>query len=94
MDGLPALLGTGTKIGQEKPVQVVHSGFGGIGGYSCVCAWTTPADAATLDATVSVDRPAPKLGDTVTLSAAVTGGTAPYKYLVGRRHGRGRGASV
>ena len=42
-------------------------------------ALTAPISGA-FNVDVKSDKPTPKLGDTVTLSAKVTGGTAPYKY--------------
>jgi len=42
--------------------------------------WTSGLPPDGYIVTISADRPAPKIGDVVTLSAKVTGGAAPYSY--------------
>lgn len=69
--------------GFEKDRQIIkvsHAGPGGFASRTYTYVWTAGAASAAFDVSVTVDRPAPTLGDTVTLSAAVTGGTSPYKY--------------
>jgi tetratricopeptide (TPR) repeat protein len=76
----------------NSSVTVNHTGVGGGGARKYTYTWTPGVMPATSAAVVTApisgafsvdvksDKPTPKLGDTVTLSTQVTGGTAPYTY--------------
>ena len=67
--------------------EVAHRGPGGTARRTYSYVWrdaaslpTVQPTTASLSVQIAADKPAPKIGDTVTLSAQVSGGAAPYTY--------------